>query len=407
MAKKNYSEEFRRDAVELYRDTGGATVAGIAADLGVSHGSLTTWLRNAGIPIRRPAATAPGARHRRDTRAGSRQAPRRGRTPTRGENQARNRTRHPAVGGKIFRRRDELVNRFQFVADHSDTYPVKRLCQVIDIARSSYYAWINAAEKRAARAAADAELADKIRAVHTVDNTYGRPRITAEINHGQPADQRINHKRIARIMRANNIEGLRLRRKHRTTIAEPADTPSPDLLNRDFTAIAPNTRYVGDITYLPCGDNEFLYLATVIDCFSRRLVGWSIAEHMRTELVEDALGAAALTRGGLAGAVFHADRGSQYTSKGFAMICADLGVAQSMGAVGTSADNALAESFNATLKRETLQGAARWESPRAARLAVFRWITRYNTRRRHSYCNYLSPADYENAHTSDSLQKAA
>jgi transposase-like protein len=151
-----------------------------------------------------------------------------------------------------------LVNRFQFVADHSDTYPVKRLCQVIDIARSSYYAWINAAEKRAARAAADAELADKIRAVHTVDNTYGRPRITAEINHGQPADQRINHKRIARIMRANNIEGLRLRRKHRTTIAEPADTPSPDLLNRDFTAIAPNTRYVGDITYLPCGDNEFL-----------------------------------------------------------------------------------------------------------------------------------------------------
>ena len=299
------------------------------------------------------------------------------------------------------------MNRFQFVADHSDTYPVKRLCQVIDIARSSYYAWINAAEKRAARAAADAELADKIRAVHTVDNTYGRPRITAEINHGQPADQRINHKRIARIMRANNIEGLRLRRKHRTTIAEPADTPSPDLLNRDFTAIAPNTRYVGDITYLPCGDNEFLYLATVIDCFSRRLVGWSIAEHMRTELVENALEAAARTRGGLAGAVFHADRGSQYTSKGFAMICADLGVAQSMGAVGTSADNALAESFNATLKRETLQGAARWESPRAARLAVFRWITRYNTRRRHSYCNYLSPADYENAHTSDSLQKAA
>ncbi|PBI91170.1 IS2 transposase TnpB [Rhodococcus erythropolis] len=299
------------------------------------------------------------------------------------------------------------MNRFQFVADHSDTYPVKRLCQVIDIARSSYYAWINAGPVRAARAAADSELADKIRAVHTVDNTYGRPRITAEINHGQPACQRVNHKRIARIMRENNIEGLRLRRKHRTTIAEPADTPSPDLLNRDFTAIAPNTRYVGDITYLPCGDNEFLYLATVIDCFSRRLVGWSIAEHMRTELVEDALGAAALTRGGLAGAVFHADRGSQYTSKGFAMICADLGVAQSMGAVGTSADNALAESFNATLKRETLQGAARWESPRAARLAVFRWITRYNTRRRHSYCNYLSPADYENAHTSDSLQKAA
>jgi transposase InsO family protein len=300
-----------------------------------------------------------------------------------------------------------LVNRFQFVADHSDTYPVKRLCQVIDIARSSYYAWVNAEPTRAARAAADVELAQQIRAVHDDDNTYGRPRITAEINHGQPAGQRVNHKRIARIMRANNIEGVRLRRKHRTTIAEPADTPSPDLLNRNFTATTPNTRYVGDITYLPCGDGDFLYLATVIDCFSRRLVGWSIAEHMRTELVENALDAAARTRGDLAGAVFHADRGSQYTSKDFATLCTKLGVTQSMGAVGTSADNALAESFNATLKRETLQGAARWESPRAARLAVFRWIARYNTRRRHSYCNYLSPADYETAHTSDSLQQAA
>ena len=299
------------------------------------------------------------------------------------------------------------MNRFQFVADHSDTYPVKRLCQVIDIARSSYYAWIGAAETRAARAAADVELAEKIRAVHTVDNTYRRPRITAEINHGQPAGQRVNHKRIARIMRANNIEGLRLRRKHRTTITEPADTPAPDLLRRDFTAGAPNTRYVGDITYLPCGDGEFLYLATVIDCFSRRLMGWSIAEHMRTELVENALSAAALTRGGLAGAVFHADHGSQYTSKDFATLCAKLGVTQSMGAVGTSADNALAESFNATLKRETLQGATRWESPRAARLAVFRWITRYNIRRRHSYCGYLSPADYETAQAPANIAQAA
>ena len=299
------------------------------------------------------------------------------------------------------------MNRFQFVADHSDTYPVKRLCQVIDIARSSYYSRINAAEKRAARAGADAELAEKIRAVHDGDNAYGRPRITAEINHGQPADRRINHKRIARIMCENNIEGLRLRRKHRTTIAEPADTPSPDLLNRDFTAAAPNTRYVGDITYLPCGDGEFLYLATVIDCFSRRLVGWSIAEHMRTELVENALDAAVLTRGSLAGAVFHADHGSQYTSKGFARLCTKFGVKQSMGAVGTSADNALAESFNATLKRETLQGAARWESPRAARLAVFRWITCYNTRRRHSYCDYLSPVDYETAHAPATIAQAA
>ncbi|MDZ7911937.1 MAG: IS3 family transposase [Rhodococcus sp. (in: high G+C Gram-positive bacteria)] len=301
------------------------------------------------------------------------------------------------------------MNRFQFVADHSDTYTVKRLCQVIDIARSSYYAWLGAADTRAARAA-DVELAEKIHAIHTDDNTYGRPRITAEINHGQPADTRVNHTRIGRIMRANNIEGLRLRRKHRTTIAEPADTSRRTCSTVISPRAAPNTRYVGDITYLPCSGGEFLYLSTVIDCFSRRLVGWSIADHMHTELVEGALGAAALTRGSLAGAVLHADHGSQYTSQAFSSLCRKLGVTQAVGAVGavgTSADNALAESFNATLKRETLQGAARRESPRAARLAVFRWITRYNTRRRHSYCDYLSPADYENAHTSDNLQQAA
>lgn len=125
---------------------------------------------------------------------------------------------------------------------------MKRLCQVIDIDRSSYYAWINAGPVRAARAAAGIELAQQIRAIHADDNTYGRPRITVEINDGQPAGQRVNHKRIARIMRENNIEGLRLRRKHRTTIAEPADTASQNLLNMDFTAAAPNTRYVGDIT---------------------------------------------------------------------------------------------------------------------------------------------------------------
>ncbi len=299
------------------------------------------------------------------------------------------------------------MTRFQFVADHCHTFEVKRLCQVIGLARSSYYAWISAADKRAARAAADADLATRIRAVHDADNTCGRPRITAELNHGAPAGGRVNHKRVARIMRENNIEGLRLRRRHRTTLPDPADTPAQDLVRRDFIASAPNTKYVGDITYLPCGDGEFLYLATVIDCFSRRVVGWSIADHMRTELVENALAAASATRGSLSGAIFHADHGSQYTAKAFAALCTRMGVTQSTGAVGTSADNALAESFNATLKRETLQGAARWESPRAARLAVFRWITRYNTLRRHSYCGYLSPVDYETAHALDSMAHAA
>ncbi len=305
------------------------------------------------------------------------------------------------------------MSRFQFVADHRDAFEVKWLCVIVKVSRSSFYAWLDAAPARAERAAADAALAERIRAVQAVEGVeYGAPRITAELNDATIVGDagRVNHKRVARVMRAHGIAGLRLRRKVRTTVPEPSDTPVPDLLERDFTAPAPNRRYVGDITYLPY-DGGHLYLATVIDCCSRRLVGWSIAEHMRTELVTDALRAAQRERGtshgGLVGAIVHHDHGAQYTSKDYATLCAELGLRLSMGAVGSSADNALAESFNATLKRETLHGAARWATARDARLAVFKWITRYNTRRRHSYCGQLSPAAYENTVHTATLQPAA
>jgi transposase InsO family protein len=291
------------------------------------------------------------------------------------------------------------VNRFQFVADHQDTFEVKRLCQIVEINRSSFYAWQNAAPTRAERAAADAELLGRIRAVHDDDNTCGAPRITAELNDNTPDGERVNHKRVARVMRENGIAGYRRRRRVRTTIPEPADQKVPDLLKRDFTAPVPNQRYVGDITYLPLSDGENLYLATVIDCYSRRLVGWAVADHMRTELVEEALKAAQTTRGSLAGAIFHSDRGSVYTSAAYARLCADHGVTQSMGAVGTSADNSLAESFNATLKREILQDQNCWPDDAVCRRQVFRWIVRYNTRRRHSYCGHMSPTTYETTAT--------
>ncbi len=182
----------------------------------------------------------------------------------------------------------------------------------------------------------------------------------------------------------------------RTTIPEPADSPVPDLVGRDFTATAPNQVYVGDITYLPLADGANLYLATVIDCHSRRLAGWAIADHMRTDLVTDALRAACATRGSLAGAIFHSDHGSVYTSRRYAELCDRLGVRQSMGAVGSSADNALAESFNATLKREVLQDNTSWPDESSCRRELFRWLTRYNTRRRHSFCGYQTPNTYEN-----------
>jgi transposase InsO family protein len=287
------------------------------------------------------------------------------------------------------------VSRFQFVADHSDTFEVKRLCELIEIERSSFYAWKAAAPARAARAATDAELAERIRAVHAEDKTCGAPRITAELNDGAGPGERVNHKRVARVMREHGIRGYTKRRRVRTTIPEPSGQKVPDLLGRDFTAPAPNQRYVGDITYLPLADGSNLYLATVIDCYSRRLAGWAVADHMRTELVEDALKAAAAARGSLAGAIFHSDHGSVYTSKDYAKLCARLGVTQSMGAVGSSADNALAESFNATVKREVLQDTACWPDETTCRRQVFRWLVRYNTRRRHSWCRYQSPVAYE------------
>jgi len=287
------------------------------------------------------------------------------------------------------------VTRFQFVADHRDAFEVKRLCQLVEIERSSYYAWEQAQTGRAARAASDAALAATIRAIHAEDNTIGAPRVTAELNDGAEPGQRVNHKRVARVMREHGIAGYRKRRRVTTTVPEPADQKVPDLLKRDFTAATPNTRYVGDITYLPIADGSNLYLATVIDCCSRRLAGWAIADHMRTSLVEDALKAAASLRGSLEGAIFHSDHGSVYTSKDYAKLCKKLGVTQSMGAVGTSADNALAEAFNATLKREVLQDAACWPDEATCRREVFRWLTRYNTRRRHSWCRYQTPIAYE------------
>jgi transposase InsO family protein len=165
------------------------------------------------------------------------------------------------------------VSRFQFVADHQHAFEVKRLCEVVQVARSSFYAWQNAAPVRASRTAADAELADRIRTIHDQDRALGAPRITAELNDGAQAGERVNHKRVARVMRGHAIAGLRLRRRVRTTIPEPAELKVSDLLGRDFSATAPNQRYVGDITYLPIADGSNLYLATVIDCYSRRLAG--------------------------------------------------------------------------------------------------------------------------------------
>jgi transposase InsO family protein len=294
------------------------------------------------------------------------------------------------------------VNRFQFVEDHKDAYGVKRLCEVIEIARSSFYAWLAAAPGRAERQAADAALASRIRVLQDPaqggDRAYGAPRITADLNDGATATERVNRKRVARVMREHQLAGIRLRRRVKTTIPDQSERRFPDLVERDFSTGEPNRRYVGDITYLPIADGSNLYLASVIDLGSRKLAGWQVADHMRTELVEDALRAAARDRGSLAGAIFHSDHGSVYTSKAYGTLCEQFRVTQSMGAIGTSADNSLAESFNAALKRELLEGRAAFPDQATAYRAVFRWAHRYNTRRRHSAIGNITPNTYEAAY---------
>ncbi|WP_326693224.1 IS3 family transposase (plasmid) [Streptomyces sp. NBC_01795] len=383
MGTSKYSSEFRADAVALYRATPGGTYASVAKDLGVNHETLRTWVRDA-EQAARPGAGEAGAIEKENR-------------------QLRARVKELELEREILRRAakyfgggDQLVSsRFQFVDDHRGAFGVKRLCRMLRLSRSGFYRWLAGADARAERVRADADLAERIAAIHVEsDGTYGAPRVAAEL---RDAGVQVNHKRVARVMRARGIVGFHLRKKFRTTIPEPSATPFPDLLRRDFTAKTPNTRYVGDITYLPVGNGQFLYLATVLDLCSKRLAGWSIADHMRTGLVTDALKAAAAARGagGLRGAIFHSDNGAQYSSKEFAQVCTDLGVIRSRGAVGTSADNAAAESFNATMKRETLQGRKHWPGARAARLAVFRWATRYNTRRRHSSIGQISPNSFE------------
>ncbi|MET8221668.1 IS3 family transposase [Streptomyces hirsutus] len=403
MGMKHYPAEFKADAVALYRSRPGATIKSVATDLGVNTETLRNWIR-ASDGRRSGTHSTPAA------------APQLGGDAVQAElAAARKRIRELEEERDVLRKAaryfaggDALVNRCQFVEDYQRRFGVKRLCDILGIARSSFYYWRRTAPARAARQAADERLAARIRKVHKdSDGAYGVPRVTAELR--DEGGQVVNHKRVARIMRAIGLEGVRLRRGHRTTVPDPAAAKAPDLIGRDFTAEAPNTKYVGDITYLSVGSGKFCYLATVIDLCSRRLAGWAIADHMRTKLVTDALAAAERTRGSLAGAVMHTDHGAQYTSRAFADACRRAGVRQSMSAVGSSADNAAAESFNATFKREMLKGRKGWSNEREARLDAFRWLSRYNTRRRHSRLGQRSPIAYENTFhsTSTTLTRAA
>ncbi len=268
-------------------------------------------------------------------------------------------------------------------------YPVATMCRLLGVSTSGYYAWHGRAPS--AHAESDAALLERIREIHrTSRETYGAPRIHAELIAEGHA---VSRKRIARLMRGAGLAGISRRKGPRTTVRDARARAAADLVERNFTAEAPDRLWVADITYIPTWAG-FLYLAVVLDVFSRRVIGWSMANHLRTRLVLDALDMALWQRRP-DGVVHHSDQGSQYTSIAFGNRCRNAGVRPSTGSVGDCYDNAMCESFFATLECELLD-RRRFRSHAEARMAVFEFIEGwYNPRRRHSAIGYLSPVNYE------------
>lgn len=285
----------------------------------------------------------------------------------------------------------------QFILDHERAFPVSRMCTVLGVSRSGYYAWKR--REPSNREMANARLEDEIRTVHTESRgTYGSPRVHAALVLRGVACGR---HRVARLMRARGWVGcFPHRRRVVTTEQRFGDPVAPNVLNRDFSAIRPNEKWVADITYLATKQG-WLYLAVVLDLFSRRVVGWSMADHMETSLIGTALDMALASRCPTDSLIHHSDRGCQYTSAAYRDMLNAVGVVTvSMSRTGDCYDNAVAESFFGTLKTE----CATWlfSSHREARNAVFEFIEAwYNRQRLHSSLGYLSPEAFERQYTLD------
>jgi putative transposase len=291
------------------------------------------------------------------------------------------------------------VSRYRFVAAEAAVgqHRVAVLCRVLQVARSGYYAWKG--RGASARAREDAVLTGHIEAVHTASRgTYGSPRVHAAL---RAEGVRIARKRVARLMRQAGLRSCQPRpRRARTTTPDPVAAPVPDLVERAFAPEAvgaPDRLWVADISYAATGEG-WLYLAVVLDSYSRKVVGWAMADHLRAELATEALTMAVACRQPAAGLVHHSDHGAQYTSLSFGAALCEAGILPSMGTVGDGYDNAVAESFFATLKVELLHRRA-WPTRQEARRAIFEFIeVWYNRQRLHSTLAYTTPTAYEEAH---------
>jgi putative transposase len=280
------------------------------------------------------------------------------------------------------------------VKAHQADYPVRVMCRLLGVSPSGFYAWCRRTPSK--RDVDDAVLSARIAAIHesSYDGTYGAPRIHAELR--EEHDIRVGRKRVARLMRKMSLRGT-CRRRFVVTTARDGTPGAPDLVDRDFDVPGPNQLWVADITYVPTWAG-FLYLAVVLDAWSRRIVGWAMRNDLRAEIVVEAMEMAITQRKPLA-VIHHSDHGCQYTSLAFGKRCREAGVRPSMGSIGDAYDNAMCESFFATLECELLD-RRRFRSQAEARLAVFSFIEGwYNPRRRHSALGYLSPINFESMHS--------
>ncbi len=279
---------------------------------------------------------------------------------------------------------------FRLIEAEKATHSVPKLCRLLGVSRSGYFAWRHRPLSERARFVA--VLSEKIEMIHRNSRaTYGAPRVHAELHF---VGIRCGRKRIARLMRQAKLKGCLRGRRMRATHRLALRRVVPDLVRRNFAVEEPDRLWVADITYVRSKEG-FVYLAFILDACSRRVVGWSMATHLRTELVVDALQMAIARRKPAPGLVHHSDRGVQYTSLSFGKRLEDEGLVPSMGQVGTAYDNALAESFVATLKTELLYRNA-WPTRQAARTAIFEYVEGfYNPRRRHSALGHLSSVEFE------------
>jgi putative transposase len=273
----------------------------------------------------------------------------------------------------------------------ADGIDIAVACRVLGVSRSGFYEWRS--RPKSAREQDDELLLKYIRDIHAESRgRYGWPRVHAELALGLGLS--VNHKRVARLMRAAGLQGLYRRRRRGCTVRDPLAAPATDLVNRQFTVDEPNRLWITDITEHPTEEGT-VYCAAVMDAYSRLIVGWSIAEHMRTELVTDALGMAILRRRPESGAILHSDHGSQYTSWAFGQRLRNAGLLASMGTVGDCYDNAMMESFWGTLQLELLDQKS-WKTRQELATAIFEWIECwYNPKRRHSSIGMHSPLRFE------------